>query len=334
MQTWSASHQASAFRPAAEHALARARSALSNEPRGLVRRCHGDLHLGNIVMIGGRPVVFDALEFDEALATIDVLYDLAFLLMDLMQRDQGPAANRVLNRYLQGAHGNEDGLAALPLFLGLRAGIRAMVIAERAAQGGSGCSGAADYLSTALELFDPPPPRLIAVGGYSGTGKTTLAAALAPDIGARPGRAAPALRRGAQGAVWRRGDDQARCRPLRQRNDRPGLWPHRGARAGRFAGRAFGHRRRGLCPAGRAPADRRRGAAAGAGFTGIWLSAPGRTPHPAGLGATRRCVGCHSRGGGAADRSAAPAMWLGRPSTLRATRRRSPPPPGRCSGSR
>ena len=180
--------QPAAFRPAAERALRRARSCLEpRAARGFVRRCHGDLHLGNIVVIGGRPVVFDALEFDESLATIDVLYDLAFLLMDLMQRDQRPAASRVLNRYLQGAPGNEEGLAALPLFLGLRAGVRAMVIAERAAQGGCDGAGAADYLSTALELFDPPPARLIAVGGYSGTGKTTLAAALAPDIGAAPG---------------------------------------------------------------------------------------------------------------------------------------------------
>ena len=67
---------------------------------GFVRRCHGDLHLANIVMWDGRPALYDAIEFDEAVATIDTLYDLAFLLMDLDRHNQRPAANIVLNRYL------------------------------------------------------------------------------------------------------------------------------------------------------------------------------------------------------------------------------------------
>ena len=67
---------------------------------GCVRRCHGDLHLGNIVLIDNVPVPFDALEFSEALATIDVLYDLAFLLMDLDARGDRQAANAVLNAYV------------------------------------------------------------------------------------------------------------------------------------------------------------------------------------------------------------------------------------------
>jgi uncharacterized protein len=67
---------------------------------GFVRRCHGDLHLGNLCLWQGRPVPFDALEFDEAMATIDVGYDLAFLLMDLDRRAGRTAANRVLNRYV------------------------------------------------------------------------------------------------------------------------------------------------------------------------------------------------------------------------------------------
>ena len=67
---------------------------------GFVRRCHGDLHLANIVMWEGRPALYDAIEFDEAVATIDTLYDLAFLLMDLDRHNQRPAANIVLNRYL------------------------------------------------------------------------------------------------------------------------------------------------------------------------------------------------------------------------------------------
>src|SRR2546421_7676686 len=68
--------------------------------RGLIRRIHGDLHLGNVVLLDGRPVLFDAIEFSTLIATGDVLYDLAFLLMDLVERGLRSAANIVLNRYL------------------------------------------------------------------------------------------------------------------------------------------------------------------------------------------------------------------------------------------
>src|SRR5438552_14399643 len=90
--------------------------------RGLVRHLHGDLHLGNIVLLGGRPVPFDAIEFSPLIASGDVLYDLAFLLMDLVERGLNPAANRVLNRYLAETKRVEDldALATLPLFLSLR----------------------------------------------------------------------------------------------------------------------------------------------------------------------------------------------------------------------
>ena len=67
---------------------------------GKVRRCHGDLHLRNICLLDGKPTLFDCLEFSDALASIDILYDLAFLLMDLEHRGLAHLANRVLNRYL------------------------------------------------------------------------------------------------------------------------------------------------------------------------------------------------------------------------------------------
>src|SRR3972149_85436 len=100
---------------------------------GEVRRCHGDLHLGNIVLIDGAPMLFDAIEFSPKLATIDVFYDLAFLLMDLIERGLIAPANTVLNRYLaERRHdGDLDALALLPLFLSLRAAIRAKVTAAR-----------------------------------------------------------------------------------------------------------------------------------------------------------------------------------------------------------
>ena len=163
------------------------------EAAGFVRRCHGDLHLANIVVLEGKPVLFDAIEFSEELATIDVLYDVGFLLMDLVHEQQTVAANRMLNGYLRGADAaGIEGLRALPLFMGLRAGVRAMVTLDRAAQrtGMQRCGDIAlaiDYLEQAVEGLKPGRPRLVAVGGFSGTGKTTVAAALAPALRPAPG---------------------------------------------------------------------------------------------------------------------------------------------------
>jgi aminoglycoside phosphotransferase family enzyme/predicted kinase len=160
---------------------------------GLVRRGHGDLHLGNIALIDGKPVPFDAVEFDPLIAAGDVLYDLAFLLMDLVERDLMPAANVVLNRYLAETRRMEDfdGLAALPLFLSLRAAIRAKVTAARPIPaGGDGMAiveAARKYFRMACKLIAPPPPLIVAVGGLSGTGKSILARMLAPHVEPLPG---------------------------------------------------------------------------------------------------------------------------------------------------
>ena len=156
---------------------------------GHVRRCHGDLHLRNIVLLDGKPVPFDALEFDEVLGTCDVLYDLAFLIMDLHHRDLGRAANVVLNAYLLCAHNSEDdGLAAFPLFLAVRAAIRAMVLVQTASATGTVVSHeAAQFLNVALTSLQPAAPILVLVGGMSGTGKTAVSRALAPLIGGSPG---------------------------------------------------------------------------------------------------------------------------------------------------
>ncbi|SEQ73407.1 AAA family ATPase [Thalassovita taeanensis] len=159
--------------------------------KGQVRRCHGDLHLRNLVLIDGKPVPFDALEFDETLGTCDVLYDLAFLIMDLRQRDLPRAANIVLNAYLLAAGGAQDsGLSVMPLFLAVRAAILAMVTVQTdQARGIPGHSDhkARQYLNAALVALSPAEPMLICVGGLSGTGKTVLARELAPLVGAAPG---------------------------------------------------------------------------------------------------------------------------------------------------
>lgn len=161
---------------------------------GLVRRGHGDLHLGNVALIDGEPVLFDAIEFSPLIAAGDVLYDLAFLLMDLVERDLGAAANVVLNRYLAETRRvtDLDALAALPFFMSLRAAIRASVTASRAALAApadreAARAGARKYFALACRLIRPASPILVGIGGLSGTGKSQLARAFAPELEPAPG---------------------------------------------------------------------------------------------------------------------------------------------------
>lgn len=158
---------------------------------GLVRRCHGDAHLANIVMIDGKPVLFDAIEFDPVIATTDLLYDLAFPIMDLLHFGEAAAANRLFNSYLQAAwadHG--DALALLPLFLSIRAAVRALVSCTKHDLDPDDPVCLADaraYFDLALQLIAPAKPCLIAIGGRSGTGKSVLARGLACEIAPAPG---------------------------------------------------------------------------------------------------------------------------------------------------
>ncbi|MEA1675673.1 AAA family ATPase [Nitrospirillum sp. BR 11163] len=172
---------------------------------GYVRPCHGDLQLGNICLWGGQPTLFGAaILLDDADGTeagevsgggplvVDVFHDLAYLLMDLEHRRLRPFANLVLNRYLEQT-GDFAGLALLPLFISLCAAIRAHMTASTATARrlvGAGASfrrEAAAYLDLALSALNPRAPRLIAIGGLPGTGKSTLARMLAPEIGPIPG---------------------------------------------------------------------------------------------------------------------------------------------------
>lgn len=174
-------------------AFLRIRGLLEKRGRqGCVRRCHGDLHLANIVLIERKPVLFDAIEFDPTIASIDVLYDLAFPMMDFIYYGRRAAANALLNRYLAKTSSEHlDALAALPLFLSLRAAIRANVQLARlgSTRGDKGeiIRSARTYFQLALRLIHPPAPTLIAIGGLSGTGKSVLARSLAPDILPEPG---------------------------------------------------------------------------------------------------------------------------------------------------
>jgi len=147
---------------------------------GKMRHCHGDLHLRNICKIDGTVRLFDAIEFDIDMATSDILYDFAFALMDLVHRDLKTEAALALSRYL-GATRDYAGLNVLPLFMSVRAAVRALV----ALLSPAGRVEALDYLDLASALLVPgPQPRLVAVGGRSGTGKTTAARRL---CGACPG---------------------------------------------------------------------------------------------------------------------------------------------------
>lgn len=249
---------------------------------GHVRRGHGDLHLRNLVLIGGTPVPFDALEFDEVLGTCDVLYDIAFLIMDLCHRDLPLQACRVLDAWLRAADGTEDaGLAALPLFLAVRAVIRAMTTLQGdAARGNPGASTPeiAGYLSLACRALQPAPARLVAVGGFSGSGKSILARALPPALGALPGAVllSSDLERKARlaassGHLPRSAYSEAR---------RTAVYTHLFARAATLlrAGHSVVLDATFIDPALR-DAARATAATAGTDFTGLWLSAPDNVLH-------------------------------------------------------
>lgn len=154
---------------------------------GFGRHCHGDLHLGNILLEDGRPILFDCIEFNDVLSEIDVQYDLAFLLMDLQFRRRSDAAVRALSAYFDQAArswGDElrAGMAALPLMLSVRAAVRAHVCAYSGDD-----AGAVAYLDAAIAHLTPVAPSLAAVGGLSGAGKSTFARLIAPGLGASPG---------------------------------------------------------------------------------------------------------------------------------------------------
>jgi aminoglycoside phosphotransferase family enzyme/predicted kinase len=159
---------------------------------GMVRHCHGDLHLRNIVLLNGVPTLFDAIEFNDEISSVDVLYDVAFLLMDLWRLNLPHHANVLWNDYLIET-ADFDGLPLMPLFLSCRAAVSAKTTATAARLEVNAdrrlelhaCANR--YLSLAVDLLEPAPARLVAIGGISGTGKSTLAMALAPFIGSPPG---------------------------------------------------------------------------------------------------------------------------------------------------
>lgn len=148
---------------------------------GYIRDGHGDLHLKNIALFQGKPVVFDCIEFSDEYRMIDIMSDVAFLVMDCDARGRSDLGFRFLSRYLE-LSGDYGGVALLPLYLSYRAGVRGKVacllsdnkevdVNEESQQS----SESVAYFNLAESYTTSAQPRLFAIGGLSGSGKSHLA---------------------------------------------------------------------------------------------------------------------------------------------------------------
>jgi aminoglycoside phosphotransferase family enzyme/predicted kinase len=155
----------------------------ARKQHGFIRECHGDLHLGNIAWVVDAPLIFDGIEFNPDLRFIDVISEIAFLVMDLNHRGEEALAWRVLNRYLEQS-GDYEGLAALPYYMGYRAMVRAKVAAIRAHQAGGDYDESLNYIHLAQRLGSASHPALILMHGVSGSGKTVISQHLLEGLGA------------------------------------------------------------------------------------------------------------------------------------------------------
>jgi len=169
----------------------RLREILAGRKReGLVRECHGDLHLGNIVILEGEPRAFDCIEFNPELRWIDVMNEVAFLVMDFQAAGRTDFARRFLNGYLE-ATGDYAGLRVLRYYCAYRAMVRAKVMLMRAGQQGctpedhaSATALFGRYLSVAADCAQPSRSFVLITHGFSGSGKTTLSQPLVELTGA------------------------------------------------------------------------------------------------------------------------------------------------------
>lgn len=162
----------------------------SRKENNFIRECHGDLHLRNICLWHDRIMLFDCIEFNEAFRFVDVMYDIAFVIMDLSAGNRKDLANIFLNTYIEQT-GDYQGLQILPLYLSRQAYVRAKVTSFllddtglSEAQKQQAVKTAADYYKQAWEYTKPTQGRLILMSGLSGSGKSTTARYLAPQLGA------------------------------------------------------------------------------------------------------------------------------------------------------
>lgn len=153
---------------------------------GHIRECHGDMHLGNLAWFEGEAIPFDSLEFNENLRWVDVISEVAFLVMDLHDHGRPELAWRTLNRYLEDS-GDYAGLSVLRYYLVYRALVRAKVAALGGTQpvlAGAALARCREYLALAESFTRPAAPFLLITHGLSGSGKTTLSGQLATLLGA------------------------------------------------------------------------------------------------------------------------------------------------------
>ncbi|MEZ5589960.1 MAG: AAA family ATPase [Gammaproteobacteria bacterium] len=158
--------------------------------QGLVREGHGDLHLGNIVLLDGQVKLFDCLEFNPELRWLDVQNDLVFAVMDLHDRGLTALAYRLLNRYLERS-GDYAGLQVHPFYAVYRALVRAKVGLLRLQQDGLSAAEQAtiwrefqSYMTLAGRLSSASSPCLYLTHGLSASGKSTVAGQLVEQLGA------------------------------------------------------------------------------------------------------------------------------------------------------
>ena len=157
---------------------------------GFIRECHGDMHLRNMLWLDGQPMAFDCIEFNDTLRWIDVISEVAFLVMDLQDRKQYPLANRFLNAYLE-ITGDYTGLSTLPFYLTYRAMVRAKVNALRLEQKSANTeedeqarAAFESYLKLAATYTQQAKPQLIIMRGLSASGKSTVSQQLVDSYGA------------------------------------------------------------------------------------------------------------------------------------------------------
>jgi len=157
---------------------------------GFVRECHGDMHLRNLVWLNDKPVAFDCIEFNPELRWIDVISEVAFLIMDLQDRQQDQLAHHYLNSYLEKT-GDYAGLSVLSFYLCYRAMVRAKVDALRIEQKGvdkkeqeQQLAEFESYLTLASRYTKAQKPKLIIMRGLSASGKSTVSQRVLELLGA------------------------------------------------------------------------------------------------------------------------------------------------------
>ncbi|OIR17682.1 hypothetical protein GALL_19030 [mine drainage metagenome] len=153
---------------------------LARKASGHVRECHGDLHLGNIVLIDGHARLFDCIEFNENLRWIDVASDIAFTYMDLLDHHQSGLAGWLINEWLS-MSGDYEAMPMLRFYAVYRAMVRAKVAAIRASQNHSDLNEVRRYIALAEQISSPQKLRLTITHGLAGCGKTTASTHLILD---------------------------------------------------------------------------------------------------------------------------------------------------------